>query len=228
MDCCCACCNSVYFNPRSPHGERPASPRPWRWNSHFNPRSPHGERRRLSDHPAQAADFNPRSPHGERRASFQRGINDKLFQSTLPARGATDGISKFAPPNDISIHAPRTGSDHPSYYCPTRRRHFNPRSPHGERQTKRKGKKSKQHFNPRSPHGERHLAFVHLLLFLQISIHAPRTGSDAQATHTVAASRHISIHAPRTGSDAAHRRTRRKPPAFQSTLPARGATRFTV
>ena len=32
------------FNPRSPHGERPAILQPHTSRSHFNPRSPHGER----------------------------------------------------------------------------------------------------------------------------------------------------------------------------------------
>ena len=56
-----------------------------------------------------------------------------LFQSTLPARGATPVAAHQRVALLISIHAPRTGSDR------TRRRllrqdtHFNPRSPHGER-----------------------------------------------------------------------------------------------
>ena len=56
---------------------------------------------------------------------------------------------------DISIHAPRTGSDTP---CRTRRRrpaNFNPRSPHGERLWKQTSSATSRHFNPRSPHGER-------------------------------------------------------------------------
>ena len=36
--------SSMYFNPRSPHGERRASVRVLRLLTHFNPRSPHGER----------------------------------------------------------------------------------------------------------------------------------------------------------------------------------------
>ena len=79
------------------------------------------------------------------------------FQSTLPARGATENVQRqtsgaqhFNPRSPhgerrvhhqqvgaggaISIHAPRTGSDSPSgeeIPVPT---YFNPRSPHGERQ----------------------------------------------------------------------------------------------
>ena len=56
-----------------------------------------------------------------------------------------------------------------------------------------------------------------------ISIHAPRTGSDA-AQISVHAQEFISIHAPRTGSDKASRYPMATDTEFQSTLPARGAT----
>ena len=78
----------------------------------------------------------------------------------------------------ISIHAPRTGSDH--YQADN--------SPVA------------WYFNPRSPHGER-LGFADCVLrVLKISIHAPRTGSDilSQPSSLLI---DISIHAPRTGSD---------------------------
>ena len=131
------CCQEgirAYFNPRSPHGERHGD---WydAWDSgaisihaprtgsdasalacpaniaNFNPRSPHGERphRRLTVLPEQ--NFNPRSPHGERPTSTRRCSTTSLFQSTLPARGATRGSGDWQ-------------DDHQD---------FNPRSPHGER-----------------------------------------------------------------------------------------------
>ena len=81
---------------------------------------------------------------------------------------------------------------------------------------------------------------------LKISIHAPRTGSDAvncfksrwtekfQSTlpargatvkrSMVVSLESISIHAPRTGSDAPRRVAGNRKVSFQSTLPARGAT----
>ena len=58
----------VYFNPRSPHGERPAG-------------AGHTSAPRIY--------FNPRSPHGERRWLFQMVLPSRSFQPTLPARGAT-------------------------------------------------------------------------------------------------------------------------------------------
>ena len=86
-----------YFNPRSPHGERPQTGRAGWPGCYFNPRSPHGERRmclqsrmlsrvisihalltesdkseRLDMIPL--SDFNPRSPHGERLTIFMRHL----------------------------------------------------------------------------------------------------------------------------------------------------------
>ena len=101
-----------YFNPRSPHGERPTerntqltalnisthAPRTGSdaissvgmqntWN--FNPRSPHGERPGVAGGRTRVHDFNPRSPHGERRIASGTSTILVLFQPTLPARGAT-------------------------------------------------------------------------------------------------------------------------------------------
>ena len=102
----------------------------------------------------------------------------------------------------ISIHAPRTGSDQLAGAASGHPLHFNPRSPHGERRA----------LDPLEE------------LFNVISIHAPRTGSDRDATagRIVVG---ISIHAPRTGSDAIKAFPWEDTGTFQSTLPARGATR---
>ena len=111
--------------------------------------------------------FNPRSPHGERLDVTALYRTWYLFQSTLPARGATyvdlyNGnlvyISIHAPrtgsdpqgarhrlPRDISIHAPRTGSDYGRTQSEALAAHFNPRSPHGERQPRRKRIRSGVH-----------------------------------------------------------------------------------
>ena len=146
--------------------------------------------------------FNPRSPHGERPERRRPRPTRTLFQSTLPARGATR----------------RPDSRTPG------KADFNPRSPHGERRGRdnsRRGRHAFQstlpargattaqhpdspargHFNPRSPHGERLSCARATKVKISISIHAPRTGSDTPDDDrcTVAAE-------------------------FQSTLPARGAT----
>ena len=61
--------------------------------------------------PANVHDFNPRSPHGERPLSPATFSAPVVFQSTLPARGATIARELVRELLKISIHAPRTGSD---------------------------------------------------------------------------------------------------------------------
>ena len=147
--------------------------------------------------------FNPRSPHGERRPRRRWEDARQPFQSTLPARGATDFDGLNVVLLVISIHAPRTGSDRKPPAGRTSRRNFNPRSPHGERLYARAAR-----------HGK-----------AAISIHAPRTGSDRKPPEAAPAAG-ISIHAPRTGSDRIVASGLSSPMPFQSTLPARGATRL--
>ena len=149
---------SFDFNPRSPHGERLSLDITNGSRDYFNPRSPHGERpHALSLSDAIIYYFNPRSPHGERHATGQDTAALDTFQSTLPARGATQR-GWFTEENFtyISIHAPRTGSD----------------------SIRSISDFISLHFNPRSPHGERRFGKELLINWLVISIHAPRTGSD--------------------------------------------------
>ena len=82
------------------------------WTLYFNPRSPHGERRLAIRRAFSRSYFNPRSPHGERRSRRWRQKQPHgKFQSTLPARGATRRFTSSQRTRRISIHAPRTGSD---------------------------------------------------------------------------------------------------------------------
>ena len=83
------CASCKHFNPRSPHGERLVVIVISSFFGDFNPRSPHGERRGFVGFSAGKKNFNPRSPHGERRARSIARYFRRLFQSTLPARGAT-------------------------------------------------------------------------------------------------------------------------------------------
>ena len=101
-----------------------------------------------------------------------------VFQSTLPVWGATGIISVVDDILDISIHAPRVGSDDRFPNAFFMYSDFNPRSPCGER---------------RPPAGWPPLR-------PPISIHAPRVGSDP-ASPGAGAVPAISIHAPRVGSD---------------------------
>ena len=81
----------------------------------------------------------------------------------------------------ISIHAPREGSDE----C-----------------LPRPGREQK-HFYPRSPRGERPKVFSKKSCVFKISIHAPREGSDRAWVEAGHCTFVISIHAPREGSDTA-------------------------
>ena len=77
--------------------------------------------------------FNPRSPCGERPANAVQAVLAGQFQSTLPVWGATDIVAHDHVGADISIHAPRVGSDGTRGGYLNAQLYFNPRSPCGER-----------------------------------------------------------------------------------------------
>ena len=85
----CRSSTSFYFNPRSPWGERRRGGAEPDWPDNFNPRSPWGERPLWYGCNYSLPNFNPRSPWGERPTDDDTGL-DCL---------------------EISIHAPRGGSD---------------------------------------------------------------------------------------------------------------------
>ena len=124
---------SAYFDPRSPHGER----RGWfRSNTaavHFNPRSPQGSDNRPPYYALYYIIFQPTLPVGERPKKIHNRGDDSGFQSTLPTWGATDIGKRADTVRNISIHAPRMGSDQCRNAWHRLQDHFNPRSPHGER-----------------------------------------------------------------------------------------------
>ena len=106
---------------------------------------------------ARQTDFNPRSPHGERQYGKMVTVLKSKFQSTLPAWGATEMAHRQLSQHQISIHAPRMGSD----------------------QRGRLRIRCRCYFNPRSPHGERRWNTQDWKFEFRISIHAPRMGSDS-------------------------------------------------
>ena len=238
------------FNPRSPHGERPpASGRDRRCSgiSIHAPRTGSDEKlfahqiatvisihapRTGSDgrRPRDRAPLTRISIHAPRTGSDD--IADititiwGLFQSTLPARGATLFRALRRAHIVISIHAPRTGSDvfadcnirrvtHFNPRSPHGERHvsdfseylnaghFNPRSPHGERRVFITSNERIKNFNPRSPHGERPVRSAarrpECGYFNPRSPHGERRTSRTETNFFIV----ISIHAPRTGSDPA-------------------------
>ena len=147
--------------------------------THFYPRSPRGERLRYFGARLLLLHFYPRSPRGERPV-FAVGVPLIGFQflSTLPARGATTMPKFYTAYGEISIHAPREGSDrHPAADRP--RRDISIHAP-------REGS-DRHEYVPAQSGG--------------ISIHAPREGSDGLQVDALTAGFDISIHAPREGSD---------------------------
>ena len=149
--------------------------------------------------------FNPRSPHGERQLRLFFVQPMTKFQPTLPARGATGKSVDLVTLDAISTHAPRTGSDRNPARHKRGAGHFNPRSPHGERQCltsscpspmdefqptlPARGATGNRHrevrggeFQPTLPaRGATELAVSAGTLVWIISTHAPRTGSDVRA-----------------------------------------------
>ena len=96
-----------------------------------------------------------------------RTITPASFLSTLPARGATRAPVKIPHRPQISIHAPREGSDTGNPFQSMPLPYFYPRSPRGERQAAEMSTCDGLNFYPRSPRGER--------LYL---LSSPDTGTD--------------------------------------------------
>ena len=122
------------------------------------------------------------------------------FQSTLPVGGATLLIKKYKSNIRISIHAPRGGSDGRSLLPRRRRRHFNPRSPWGERLEHLEAFGVASDISIHAPRGGSDHDGYGIRKPVTISIHAPRGGSDLSGSSS-RLPRTISIHAPRGGSD---------------------------
>ena len=170
--------------------------------------------------------FNPRTPRGVRQVA--------------------DG-----PPGDcviISIHAPREGCDKAPLAGGTKERNFNPRTPRGvrlfgvltknrsldfnprtPRGVRRGGMSAPMRggdFNPRTPRGVRRSVMRSSICSNSISIHAPREGCDERPCCTSETGRHYFN--PRTPRGVRHLLAEGQSAIleFQSTHPARGATRW--
>ena len=134
--------------------------------------------------------FNPRSPDGERPDTLSNFPFSSIFQSTLPGWGAT----------------------RVSMWCRSCRTNFNPRSPDGERHFTACAASLRSRFQSTLPGWGATIRGLQHFIPLEISIHAPRMGSDAAVGSVCPGFLGISIHAPRMGSDG---RTRRPHPRNQ-------------
>ena len=196
----------IYFNPRSPHGERLAQSIYLSAPVHyFNPRSPHGERRHLRRHRWQAVQISIHAPRTGSDLCPKAARRSGRFQSTLPARGATASF-RFC------------------YSCSSFQSTLPARGATSARVT---GLPLVADFNPRSPHGERLELAKAQIATEEISIHAPRTGSDEVTAWQMQEFTSFQSTLPARGATGL-RTTWTMRCRFQSTLPARGATPMRV
>ena len=137
--------------------------------------------------------------------------------------GATNWKSSGRRCRSISIHAPRVGSDKRARNRRMLSRYFNPRSPCGERLIHGTIITPHKRFQSTLPVWGATQPLRRRRELLQISIHAPRVGSD-MVLHILGYIKEISIHAPRVGSDIAKNGGQHSLHTFQSTLPVWGAT----
>ena len=149
-----------------------------------------------------------------------------VFQSTLPVRGAT-GAAPLQPGRaDISIHAPRAGSDQHIGGLFVQDTDFNPCSPCGERPWVVWAVNSQQLISIHAPRAGSDLSVVYFYGMLDDFNPRSPCGERRQRSYSSLAPRLISIHAPRAGSDVRLYRDDGGKVTFQSTLPVRGATRL--
>ena len=146
----------MYFNPRSPHGERQSPRFPMRTSNRISIHAPRtGSDQVQKSKRVLPCYFNPRSPHGERRYTPYPRYTVNTFQSTLPARGATNLIFAVKFYKYFNPRSPHGERHWTAWEDANIANHFNPRSPHGERPRAATALRLIVHFNPRSPHGER-------------------------------------------------------------------------
>ncbi len=214
----------ILFQSPLPCGEATTVLPPFQFRLlYFNPRSPCGERRRMMDYRKFAVDISIPAPRAGSDVAPKRPLTvDELFQSPLPVRGATLlataiflNMIDFNPRSPcgerpargnggvfisrISIPAPRAGSDvwlrllsaFQQYFIPAPVRgantcgrpihqnleYFNPRSPCGERPSHLPSFFNDRDINPRAPCGGATSIFRVVVQKFEISIPLPVRGA---------------------------------------------------
>ena len=126
--------------------------------------------------------FNPRSPHRERQnQTIQREIVVK-FQSSLPSQGATQNIGDRGCFFQFQSTLPSQGATHYSLGALPVSVIFQSTLPsQGATQRCFFLVYIRSNFNPRSPHRERRACDGNFEVQVDISIHAPLTGSDIRS-----------------------------------------------
>ena len=190
---------------------------------YFNPRSPCGERHGGAVHGDGSCLISTHAPRAGSDARVRRVRAGLPISTHAPRAGSDLSHDRTGEPVPISTHAPRAGSDPPSLGSRTNTAYFNPRSPCGERPRPScplLGSESISTHAPRA--GSDFPQRATRRRTRRISTHAPRAGSDLpakrviwhgvfQPTLPVRGATHvyadlarlvpISTHAPRAGSD---------------------------
>ena len=169
---------------------------------HFYPRSPRGERRYTVVSSGCHFNFYPRSPRGERLNASRMGVPQKRISIHAPRVGSDLTVPQESNQYFISIHAPRVGSDMIAMQLAGVQVDFYPRSPRGERPLQ---------------------SICSSSLSVRFLSTLPAWGAT-RAIAIVETATEISIHAPRVGSDGRWVVDNSKNRKFLSTLPAWGAT----
>jgi len=102
----------------------------------------------------------------------------RMFQSTPPERGATSKEWFYRHSVQVSIHAPREGSDQARKIKDKILAGFNPRPPRGERLTSISLAASISMFQSTPPERGATIILPLFNICAIVSIHAPREGSD--------------------------------------------------
>ena len=182
------------------------------------------------EHSKSEFSFKSTRPDGARPLRERNEDGDGRFQSTRPARGATEVDGVPVAELTVSIHAPRTGREGPtvpsgSYYwvsihAPRTGRDFvlqiGDGSPYVSIDAPRTGRDTSIPdtyymcvFQSTRPARGATVGAVGAERGCHVSIHAPRTGRDADGADVTALGV-VSIHAPRTARDAGLCETRRR------------------
>ena len=168
--------------------------------------------------------FYPRSPRGERLLTFLAAVSSIIFLSTLPARGATAKQFGFEEVAKFLSTLPARGATIPTLVANIPEILFLSTLPaRGATTSTFSPTPATSNFYPRSPRGERLIVNGSNVQDVDISIHAPREGSDVAPSRTIWAFLRISIHAPREGSDRQQRRPRYLQSAISIHAPREGS-----
>ena len=168
--------------------------------------------------------FNPRPPRGRRHARQSLYEAIAVFQSTPPAREATNAWRDRARFIEFQSTPPAREATRSKGKSTNAGKCFNPRPPRGRRPQSTQSKTSPSScFNPRPPRGRRLPAASGRVITQSVSIHAPREGGDGERVYGVLAQKLFQSTPPaREATDNFQGIQGRHP--FQSTPPAREAT----